>query len=149
MSSPTQSSPSTLIEGVGDELVYAAIAVGIITLLVLAWMSTSVRPLWTGETMWLVQLRTSPNRSVIEVCKSCRVLATLLFVLLLLQLTQIDNTRAEQMTSGGVGPRVVRLTEASAAVQLASDGVGPSEAAETTLPSFSQNGLLVKRCLRE
>jgi hypothetical protein len=57
----------TIIEGVGDEVVYILATFVTLTMLTLAWMSTQVRPLWNGDSMWLVQLRTSPTRSVVEV----------------------------------------------------------------------------------
>lgn len=57
----------TILEGFGDDVLIGGSIVAIIVIIAIAWLSTAVRPLWPTESMWLVELRTSPNRSVIEV----------------------------------------------------------------------------------
>ena len=56
-----------IVEGIGDEVLYIFGFVLATALFFAAWLSTRVRPLWNAESMWLVQLRTSPTQAVVEV----------------------------------------------------------------------------------
>jgi hypothetical protein len=117
----------TIIEGIGDEVVYILAVFVIVTLLTLVWMSTQVRPLWNGDSMWLVQLRTSPTRSVVEVsCAGTRAHACV-------QLTQIGSHEASRLARES-NARIVRVTEAAqrGAAEAGDDGATEADATPST-----------------
>ncbi|VDP14080.1 unnamed protein product [Onchocerca flexuosa] len=54
-----------LIEGIGDEIIWLLIAVILIVLISLAWISTGIPPV--DYYVWLVQMQIHPNRRIVQV----------------------------------------------------------------------------------
>jgi len=56
-----------LIEGIGDEvLVFVALLV-LAVLILIAWSTTRVRPMFSSGSVWMVHMQTAPERRVLEV----------------------------------------------------------------------------------
>ncbi|VDK68066.1 unnamed protein product [Litomosoides sigmodontis] len=53
------------IEGIGDEIIWFLIAIVVIVLILLAWISTGIPPV--DYYVWLVQMQIHPNRRIVQV----------------------------------------------------------------------------------
>jgi len=56
-----------LIEGVGDEVLICVAILFIVAIILFAWTSTWVRPLFNNGSVWMVHMQTAPERRVLEV----------------------------------------------------------------------------------
>lgn len=56
-----------LVEGIGDEVLVLVAILLLAALILFAWASTSVRPLFNNGSVWMVHMQTAPERRVLEV----------------------------------------------------------------------------------
>lgn len=115
-----------LIEGIGDEVIWVALAVVVITAVCLAWISTGTPPF--EYYVWLVQMHINPNRSVVQVLHMDHEDASVLENQLAQQrISQTEESETRRLEAEGVSQRADLPEPRGMSTQLDSGAEGDGQ----------------------
>ncbi|EFO27509.2 hypothetical protein LOAG_00973 [Loa loa] len=105
------------IEGIGDEVIWFLIAVIVIVLISLAWISTGIPPV--DYYVWLVQMQIHPNRRIVQVL-------------------QVDNQEVNLFRNRRDGRPLGTVTEQALEALMDNDVMEQSTSQEAVLPQITE-----------